>query len=381
MPKVTILQYRLFHYRMDLFNHLKRLADERGIDLHLVVGQPFGAEKLKKDEGVLPWAEKVKNTYFPIKEKKDLCWQPLPSALKDSDLIVFMQENRLLSNYWWMLKRRLGGPLVAFWGHGRDYQSRAPGGFRERWKQWSINQVDWWFAYTSMTCQHIAEAGFPAERTTCLNNAIDVSGLRRDWAGVSDETKAQIRLECKIDNDSVVGLFCGSLYPDKKLDLLVEACDLIHTRLPNFRLVVIGDGSSRSELEQAFVSRPWATWVGVKRGVDKAAYFGVASIVLNPGLVGLHILDAFAMGAPMLTTSTALHSPEIAYLEDGVNGVMTDDSPQAYADAALAILSDRDRLAAMSKAANETAEKYTVENMASNFMDGIEQALKLKGRV
>lgn len=379
MRKVTILQYRLFHYRVDLFERLRSMARDRGIQINLVVGQPFGREKLKSDEGHLPWARKVTNLYFPITEKKDLCWQPLPKDLADSDLIIFMQENRLLSNYWWMLKRRFGGPLVAYWGHGRDYQSRAPEGLREKWKAWSINLVDWWFAYTNITCQLLADAGFPKERTTCLNNAIDVHGLRSDWQSVAADEVRKIRTVCKIQEDSVVGLFCGSLYPDKKLDLLVAAADLIHAEKPNFRLIVIGDGSSREEIVKSFSTRPWATWVGVKRGKDKAAYYGLATIVLNPGLVGLHILDAFAMGLPMITTRNALHSPEIAYLEDGLNGLMTGDTAQDYARAVLSIITSEPTLKAMSSHANASAEQYTVEHMAENFIDGIERALALKG--
>lgn len=373
--KVTILQYRLFHYRVDLFQHLRALAATHGVDLNLVVGQPYGKELLKKDEGEIAWARKVRNRYLPVVEKKDLCWQPTPRDLRNSDLVIFMQENRLLSNYLWMLKRRFGGPMVAYWGHGRDFQSRAPGGLREKWKQRSIQWVDWWFAYTSITSGLLVEAGFPASRITCLNNAIDVRGMRDDWAGVTAEHKAGIRRECKIDDRSVVGLFCGSLYPDKKLDLLLAAADLIHTAIPDFRMVVIGDGSSRAGLVSELETRAWATWVGVKRGAEKAAYFGLAHIVLNPGLVGLHILDAFAMGLPMITTRTALHSPEIAYLEHGRNGLMCGDSANEYADAVISLLLNREVLAGMSDRARRTSDMYTVEAMASNFMGGIVDAL------
>ena len=39
----------------------------------------------------------------------------------------------------------------------------------------------------------------------------------------------------------------------------------------------------------------------MKKGREKAAWFKLASVVLNPGLVGLHILDSFWAGVPMVT--------------------------------------------------------------------------------
>lgn len=375
MRKVTILQYRLFHYRLELFERLRVLCSQKGIELNVVYGQAFGKEKLKNDVGDLQWGRRVENRYFPVKEKKDLCWQPMPEDLKDSELVVFMQENRLLSNYYWMLKRCVGGPKVAYWGHGRDFQSNAVGGVRERWKRFFINQVDWWFAYTQMTVEHISEAGFPKDRITCLNNAIDTAGLRRDVEGASEAMVGQIASDFDIRPGAPVGLFCGSLYPDKRLGLLVDSSDIIHDRFPDFRLIVIGDGQSAPFIKEAAMSRPWMQWVGVKRGAEKAAYFKVASFVMNPGAVGLHVLDAFAASLPMISTRDAKHGPEVAYLVHDENGLLTENDPEAYADAIASMILDRDFYLRLATNARLRGDDYTVDAMARNFADGIERCI------
>jgi L-malate glycosyltransferase len=380
MSKVVIFQYRLFHYRMELFHAMRELAARRGLDLVVVAGQAYGKERLKKDEGQLGWETKVSNLFFPVGEKKDLCWQPLPACHRDADLLVFMQENRLLANYWWILKRKLRlGPLVAYWGHGRDFQSRAPGGLRERWKRRAIGWVDWWFAYTSMTVDFVRSSGFAGDRITQLNNAIDVRRLARDWADAPAELVHASRLRYGISDGAPVGIFCGSLYSDKKLELLFDAADRIRAACPGFVLIVIGDGPMGPFVREAVASRPWATWDGARRGTDKAVAFGLATVMLNPGLVGLHILDAFSMGLPMITTRTAQHSPEIAYLVPDVNGLMLEETVDAYGGGVIELLSDPRRLAAMRAAAREHAMRYTVEAMAENFVNGIEAALKLGG--
>jgi glycosyltransferase involved in cell wall biosynthesis len=174
-----------------------------------------------------------------------------------------------------------------------------------------------------------------------------------------------------------IGLFCGSLYPDKRLAYLIAAVDHIHTVMPSFRLVVIGDGPSAGDIRTASKTRPWLKWVGVRKGLEKAAWFKLADVVINPGLVGLHILDSFYSGTPMITTAESRHSPEIAYLEDGVNGLIVRGDASQYADAVIALFNDRARLEKIKQAALHDATRYTLDNMVNRFADGIERCLSM----
>ena len=98
--------------------------------------------------------------------------------------------------------------------------------------------------------------------------------------------------------------------------------------------------------------------------------------MLNPGLVGLGILDAFVCGVPMLSTDCGIHSPEIAYLENGVNGVMTADDLSAYVWASVNLLRDTQALGALRTGCVASAQEYTVENMARRFADGVTGCLE-----
>lgn len=374
-PTVVLFQYRMFHYRKELMQLLRDKLAAAGVKLELVYGQAYGKERLKEDEAVVSWGHKVRNLYVPIKEKKDLCWQPLPRSLKNPDLVIFMQENRLLANYYWMLQSKLGRTRVAFWGHGRDFQSRSVGGLRERWKQATINSVDWWFAYTPITLDVLEESGFPRECVTLLNNSIDTAGFRHQAQAITKERIAALRSQFGITEGAPVGLFCGSIYPDKKPEFMVAVADLIHRRHPTFHFVVIGDGQSAPVMREAAVSRPWLHCVGAKRGTQKAALFRLASFVINPGSVGLHVLDAFALSLPMLTTSTALHGPEIAYLEHGKTGFITEENVGAYAACALSLISNPSYAATVRENCYRASLEYTVERMATRFADGVIKCL------
>ena len=370
MKKVVICQHRLMHYRMGLFERLRTACARRGIELHLVHGQASRRESVKKDEGSLPWVHKVQNRFWEL-GARDLVWQPFPADLRDADLVVVMQENRILSNYPLLLGRLWSPRRVAYWGHGVNFQSDAPGGLREKWKQMMLARADWWFAYTEMTAEIVRRAGYPPERITCLDNAIDNEAFERDLAGVTDAQLQAMRLEIDAPEGAPVGLFCGSLYPDKRLDYMIEAADRVHAALPAFRLVVIGDGPSAGEMRAAMASRPWLKWLGVRKGQEKAAWFRLADVVINPGLVGLHILDSFCSGTPMITTLESRHSPEIAYLRDGVNGLVVQGGPDRYAEAVIALFNDRAKLDAVKQAALSDAQRYTLANMVERFADGI----------
>lgn len=377
MKKVVILQHRLLHYRMGFFEGLRKACEARGIKLHLVHGQPTKKEEIKRDVGVLPWANEVVNRYVSI-GNKDVLWQPFPAQHRDADLVVIMQENRLLSNYPWLFLRGLHKAKVAYWGHGRNFQTQRPTGVLENWKQLLVGRVDWWFAYTDMTRDILLTDGYPAERITVLDNAIDNDAFVADLASIADARLAELRDELGLTEGAQVGLFCGSLYPDKRLDYMVAAADKIQAVLPNFHLLIIGDGPSVSEIKEAAASRPWVHWVGVRKGVEKAGYFRLAQVILNPGLVGLHVLDAFCAGVPMVTTADARHSPEIAYLKDGENGLVVHGDAGAYAEAIIALLQDPSRYAHLKAGALAGAQHYTLQNMVERFTDGIERCLVME---
>lgn len=381
MIDVVVVQYRLLHYRLRLFELMREGLAQHGVNLRLVCGQASAVEQLRRDEGQLPWAEKVHNRFWRL-GGKDIVWQPLPARRPQPALVVVMQENRLLSNYALQLRRGLGGPLVAFWGHGRNYQSTATAGLRERWKAWWLRHVDWWFAYTDSPAAYVRQHGFDPARITVLDNAIDVSGFLADLASVSPAEVAAVRQQLGIAESAQVAIYCGSIYAEKRIGLLLQAADLLRAQLPDFQLLVVGDGPEAYTVQAAAASRPWLHVRGIRKGRDKAVDYTLAQVMLNPGLVGLHIVDSFAAKTPIVTQTSAMHSPEYDYLVNGVNGLsLGDDSAEAYADAVAGLFLQPSLLDAMQAQCAADAKRYTVERMAQNFVDGIVACLRHNRRL
>lgn len=372
MKVVTIVQRRLTHYRLPLFERMRSTLAAQGVTLRLLHGQPSPHEVSKGDEGTLPWAEPLNTRYVA---NGRLCWQPFMSSAKGSDLIIVTQENKLLNNL-----LALTNPArqfrLAFWGHGRNLQAKRPDGLAERFKRWTTNRVDWWFAYTDMTARFLHEDGFPLDRVTVLNNSIDTNELRLTIADAKRSSPTALRAALALPTAGPLGVFLGSLYGEKRIPWLLNAASLIRERVPDFHLAIAGEGEDRQLVEDAARSTSHVHYLGSVRGTRKAQLLAASDIMLNPGLVGLGILDAFVAGLPILTTDCGLHSPEIAYLTQGVNGLMTTNETAPFVDAAFALVSNPARVKELRQGALAAGNLYSVENMSDRFCSGIQAALE-----
>lgn len=374
--RVVIVERKLLQYRVALYKRLRALLEQEGIELQLLIGVGTQAEAQKKNAASLDWAIAIPTRYLlESLFGSHLCWQPFGSYARGADLVIVMHENKLLYNLWLL---SFGRPQhIAFWGHGRNLQSNRPDGLKERFKRWTVNKVDWWFAYTESSAALVHDAGFPPERTTVVENAIDTNELAAFCEQVSAMDCQRMREQLGLGKGPI-GLYLGSLYKEKRLDFLLDAAKRIREQVPGFQLLIVGAGSEQALIEAAAQNNSWLHYMGPLQDREKAQALMLADVMLNPGLVGLGVLDSFVSGRPMFTTDCGLHSPEISYLIPGQNGVMTSDNVDAYAKAVATTLSDPAAIAKLQAGARSSASRYTVENMAGRIRNGILACLAMR---
>ena len=371
MKNIVILYKFLPHYRVEFYNLLREKLLKFDISLSVIYGNSNAKDALKKDEVIVPWAKYVPNQRFYI-GKTELLWQPCLSIVRRYDLVIVQSENKLLLNYLLMFYRRFKGLKLAFWGHVYNMQQNHDS-LRNRFKLHFIKYCDWWFAYTKGAGNYLIEHGFQKDRITVVQNAIDSLALMRHYDNIEEEFVTALRVELGIKSENV-GIFCGGMYPEKDLDFVLETCMLVKKEIPDFHMLFIGAGIHASKVIAAAERNNWIHYLGPKLGMDRTSYFKIASIQLMPGLVGLCILDSFAMNTPIVTTDHDFHSPEIEYLENGVNGMMTKRDVVDYTRCIVDILINK-KFKAMAVAGAVSAQKYTVEQMADNFARGVIAAL------
>jgi len=367
---VAVVQTVLTRYRVPMLERLRAALAAENVELRVIHGTRSPRTAAMNDEGSLPWATVVRTRWMFL-PGLSLIWQPIRQATRDCDLVVMPQHNRILSN--WSMALVPAGRRIAFWGHGRKFQrgSRLRAALRRR----LALLPDWWFAYTELSKSALLEAGFPAGRITVVQNTIDTANLREALANVSAAAVAELR--DRLGFRGATGIFCGTLYPGKRLDFLIKAAIRIKERCPDFVLVILGSGPDAESVRRQCAGYPWIHLPGATFGIEKALYLRTADVFLIPYSAGLSLLDAFCAGLPVVAVEDGEHGPEIAYLHHGRNGLLTPAAEEAYVANVVNLLADRPRLANMSAAATESAVELTLERMVERFASGIVAALRV----
>lgn len=368
---VLIVQEHLPHYRAPFFECLRDELHRNQVDLRVTFSQKKSQDHLP---GNMPWAEAV-----PIHWVGPLGWQNLLPRARGVSLVVAPQEVKYAAVPLLLFLRKRGGWKFAFWGHGRNFQARRPNSLSERWKRSLSRRADWWFAYNGLSARVVQELGFPRERITEVGNAIDTRSLIDLRAKVTEADQQALRRDLGISGENVA-IFTGRLYPHKRIPFLLEACRQVRQNLPDFELIVLGSGPEEALVQEAARQYPWIHFVGPKDDREKIPYWSLAKVALMPGLLGLGVLDAFALGVPMVTTDYPYHSPEIGYISHGKNGWVArpwQDS-QAFAQEVASLLKNSSLRENLAREALAQAKTLTIEAMSKNFCGGVLRCLLVK---
>ena len=375
MPVVSILHEVIPQYRVPFFEGLRDRLGAEGVTLRVGQGRPPSRFAAREDSQPLAWATPLPQVNLPLRGHDLVCLDPRP-VLRGADLVVATQEIRQLQNLALWGLSRLGGPRLAWWGHGRDFakpDAQHPG---ERLKRFLSARAHWWFAYNHLSARTVAALGFPPERITAVINSTDTSTLQQHRATTTPADLAQLRARLGL-GPGPLGLYVGALAPIKQLPYLLAAADAIRARIPTFELLMVGKGPEEAALQAMSAGRPWIHWLGTAFGRDKVQLMLLAQVGLLPAWVGLGIVDAFALGLPLVTTDAFPHSVEIDYLNHGRNGWMVPGRPDpaTYGEAVADLLQTPGTLAHLRRGCLEAASTYTLEAMVGAFTHGILHAL------
>lgn len=374
MARVAIIERRLPAYRVPLLERLRERLAAVGIELRVLHGPTPAAETDRADAGEMPGAELLPTRYFASGR---VVLQPYAARVADCSLVIVSHENRLVHNHLALADARRPWSL-AFFGHGRNLQSTRPQGWRERFKRATALRADWWFAYTRLSAQIVADAGFPAQRITVVDNAIDTTALREAVAAARLQPAAALRRGLGLPELGPMALALGSLHGDRRVDWLPAAAQALRRRHPGFHLAIAGDGPERARLQQLLRDGDAAaavTWLGAVDGERKAQLLACADVMVNAGAIGLAVLDGFAAGLPLVATGHPHHGPEVAYLADGRNGLLRADSLDDFIAGVDTLLGDDPLRRRLASAAMEDGLRLGIEPMADRFVDGIRQCL------
>lgn len=300
----------------------------------------------------------------------ELLVSSLPRGWRAADLLVAPEGLGYLTS-WVALAGRVGKRFAVF-GHGSDLSHPEGRALLDPLNRARMRSIDWWFAYNAVSAEIVGATGMPARRITIVNNTVDTTALARVAAAFSPTSKAALRRRLGI-GDGPLGIFVGSLHPQKRIVDLIGEADLIRAAVPNFELLIVGDGQDTPAVMSAQQTRSWLHKLPADITDQRARYWSMADVALYQHWAGLAVNEALALGVPPVL-GPGPHPPEASYVHDGGNGVVVQSASRgAYATAVAALLRDPARMAAL-KAAGPGSVPI-ISEMAERFARGVVDAL------
>lgn len=157
----------------------------------------------------------------------------------------------------------------------------------------------------------------------------------------------------------------GRLAVEKNLSLLLEAFRAVQQQRPGTRLLLVGDGPLRSQLQAAC---PEALFAGQRNGEDLAAHYASADFFVFPSLTetfGNVTVEALASGLPVVAFDYAAAGQLV---ETGRNGLLCPvGAPAALIEGARRLAADDALRQALAPAARATALAHGWDPVIDRF--------------
>lgn len=258
------------------------------------------------------------------------------------------------------------------WGHGRSY-STPQGRAAAAYKQWLTRRCEWFFAYTQAGANHVTQRGFPRTRVTVMNNTIDTDSLRAQLDSISTADVAAYRLKHGL-TPGTTALFLGGVDDAKGFSFLMAAASQAQRLLPDFRLLIAGDGLRRCDAEAAEAAGAPVRVLGRVDGRAKALALRAADVLWIPSSVGLVAVDSLVSGRPIITRLNGTHGPEVDYLTPDQSAILLPGSakPSDFATTTVGLMSNPPALSRMQASCLRTAAAHALADMVESFALGIE---------
>lgn len=167
------------------------------------------------------------------------------------------------------------------------------------------------FVPTRELAGQLAARGF--ENLQVLGRGVDNAAFSPQWRD------CWLRRDWRACNHNPVLLYVGRLSADKNVELALQTFEQLRQDERTLRMVVVGDGPLRRQLQ---AQHPRVRFAGWQRGTELARHYASADVCLFPSLnpsFGNVTLEAMASGLALVAFDTAAAG---LHVSDGRNGFL-----------------------------------------------------------
>ena len=224
-----------------------------------------------------------------------------------------------LAGYSVKAKRR-----ITWWHHGEFYVDRVAYGAM-------CSRMDA-VAVVSRACREMLQDHLPelADKLICVPNMLDASAILQ-----------KVEHTPYAKNDLCI-VSVGGFAPEKHFENIVPAAKALQAMNLAFMWHIVGDGSERARVEMLITENGLKDYVILEGSkTNPYPYMKYADLFVHPSYIesqGLTVLEAMALGVPCVVTKS--RGP-CEFIVDGVNGLLTEQSPESLTEKVLSILTDK----------------------------------------
>ena len=269
---------------------------------------PAGAPFIRTHYALLPAGFRWMRGVLPLVRRRDF------------DTIIFHANPFLLNTWPAAILARLTGKRVLFFTIGWYRPESA----LRRW----IKRRYFQLAHGLLLYGHWAKAcgienGFDPDRLHVVYNSLDAERQREIRESITPDDRRITRAEFFSDPNRPMVICTSRLTAKRRLDLLLDAMEILASQGHPLNLLLIGDGDQRAALEDDARRRNLAVhfFGACYDEPTLGRMIASASVTAAPGMVGLTAMHSLAYGTPVVTHGDPNHqSPEWEVLIPGRNG-------------------------------------------------------------
>jgi glycosyltransferase involved in cell wall biosynthesis len=258
--------------------------------------------------------------------------------------------------------RQLGVPVTSdfrtrFDEYGRHYTWEGAVPLVRAYLRAFHNRTDRTFVPTRELQRQLSELDF--ERLTVSTRGVDAHRF------TPQNRSEALRAQWGANADTPVLLTVGRLALEKNLGVALDAFGTVRERVPDVRLVMVGDGPQHNALRRRC---PDAFFVGTQHGEALAAHYASADVFLFPSLTetfGNVVVEAMASGLPVVAFDTAAAGMHVRSHESGYLAPL--GNTDAFTQAAITLATDADLRQRLGHAARLTAQRLDWPRVLERF--------------
>ena len=176
---------------------------------------------------------------------------------------------------------------------------------------------------------------------------------------------AELRTSWNATDETPVVMLVSRIAPEKNLHVVIQAFEQMRKINPLARLVMVGDGPARADLEK---QHPHVIFAGMLTGEPLAQHYASGDIFLYPSLTetyGNVTVEAMASGLATVAYDYAAARQHMRHDENGLLVPFADTD--AFIKLATGLISDMERVQRLRLSARQTVEALTWEHIMSEM--------------